>query len=262
MSQEANAERAFWSWMARLKTRFIDERKSIARLVDEEIRRLPAAEALLVRGAYIDLFHRADQLLLWEACSLLVHAPVGDDSFEYFRNWLMWQGREVFERALKEPDSIADLVRGGRDETENPFVEELSSLAEMQQDDQRASRCRAPISRGSFLSKWSWQDASTSQMSNDLPQLWELLGQDFSTAGSQSSGEKAASRESCTVPGIGRISIGDSITHRFGFGMGVVVAFPIPEHATATIEFADGRRTMRISAKHFSRFGENKNDDK
>jgi hypothetical protein len=35
----------------------------------------------------------------------------GDDTFSDFRCWLIAQGREVFEAALNEPDSMADLDR-------------------------------------------------------------------------------------------------------------------------------------------------------
>ena len=34
-----------------------------------------------------------------------------DDGFLYFRAWLTSEGREVFERALSNPDSLAELQR-------------------------------------------------------------------------------------------------------------------------------------------------------
>jgi hypothetical protein len=33
-----------------------------------------------------------------------------DDGFDYFRGWLISQGRTVFEAALENPDSLADVV--------------------------------------------------------------------------------------------------------------------------------------------------------
>src|ERR1700730_10519523 len=38
----------------------------------------------------------------------LVHGGASDDAFDYFRGWLIAQGRAVFERALADPDSLAD----------------------------------------------------------------------------------------------------------------------------------------------------------
>jgi hypothetical protein len=32
-----------------------------------------------------------------------------DDGFEYFRAWLLAQGRDTFEKALEDPDTLAAL---------------------------------------------------------------------------------------------------------------------------------------------------------
>ncbi|PZG00672.1 DUF4240 domain-containing protein [Micromonospora deserti] len=49
--------------------------------------------------------HRAD---LWGA-AYLINGGVSDDGFDQFRGWLMAQGREVFARAVADPDSLAEL---------------------------------------------------------------------------------------------------------------------------------------------------------
>jgi hypothetical protein len=43
---------------------------------------------------------------LWAAAYLL-NGGCSDDGFEYFRGWLITQGREVFESAIADPDSLA-----------------------------------------------------------------------------------------------------------------------------------------------------------
>ncbi|MGW1060034.1 DUF4240 domain-containing protein [Micromonospora rubida] len=49
--------------------------------------------------------YRAD---LWGA-AYLINGGASDDGFEYFRGWLITQGREVFARAVADPDSLAAL---------------------------------------------------------------------------------------------------------------------------------------------------------
>lgn len=44
----------------------------------------------------------------WQA-AYLINGGCSDDGFEYFRGWLLTQGREVFERAVALPDTLADL---------------------------------------------------------------------------------------------------------------------------------------------------------
>lgn len=45
---------------------------------------------------------------LW-AAAYLINGGASDDGFDYFRGWLVTQGRAVFERALADPDSLAAL---------------------------------------------------------------------------------------------------------------------------------------------------------
>jgi hypothetical protein len=44
---------------------------------------------------------------LWGVSSLLIGTD-SEDGFEYFRGWLLGQGRTVFEAAVRDPDSLAE----------------------------------------------------------------------------------------------------------------------------------------------------------
>jgi hypothetical protein len=46
---------------------------------------------------------------LWGA-AYLIKGGASDDAFDYFRGWLIGHGRQVFEAALADPDSLADVV--------------------------------------------------------------------------------------------------------------------------------------------------------
>ncbi|MEU9126718.1 DUF4240 domain-containing protein [Kitasatospora sp. NPDC048540] len=73
-------------------------------------------------------FQRAYRTELWGAAHLLMDgAP--DDAFDYFRCWLIGQGREVFEGAVHEPDALADLVPDF-DEEEDGDAEDLGYAAD------------------------------------------------------------------------------------------------------------------------------------
>lgn len=45
---------------------------------------------------------------LWCA-AYLMKGGCSDDAFDYFRGWLVVQGRQTWERALQDPDTLADL---------------------------------------------------------------------------------------------------------------------------------------------------------
>ncbi|SMC20381.1 Protein of unknown function [Andreprevotia lacus DSM 23236] len=69
---------------------------------------LPADDIL----AFDRLFHfyhqRADRGLLWGA-AYLIGGGCSDDGFMDFRGWLVARGQEVYEAALANPDSLADV---------------------------------------------------------------------------------------------------------------------------------------------------------
>lgn len=46
---------------------------------------------------------------LWGA-AYIIHGGASDDSFEYFRRWLVSRGKATFEAALRDPDALADLI--------------------------------------------------------------------------------------------------------------------------------------------------------
>ena len=54
-------------------------------------------------------YNRAYSWDLWGAAWVLLDGA-SDDAFDFFRCWLIGQGREVYEGAVHHPDSLADLL--------------------------------------------------------------------------------------------------------------------------------------------------------
>jgi len=54
---------------------------------------------------------RAYRRDLWGA-AYLVNGGCSDDGFQYFRWWLILQGRAAFDAALADPDSLAEVLDG------------------------------------------------------------------------------------------------------------------------------------------------------
>jgi hypothetical protein len=51
---------------------------------------------------------------LWGA-AYLINGGSSDDGFYYFRCWLVGMGKKVYENALANPDSLADVVTVGEE---------------------------------------------------------------------------------------------------------------------------------------------------
>ena len=60
---------------------------------------------------------------LW-AAAYIICGGCSDDSFDYFRAWLVSKGRTVFEAAVENPDSLIDFLADA-DESDFPENEEI-----------------------------------------------------------------------------------------------------------------------------------------
>jgi hypothetical protein len=79
-----------------------------ATALKDALKRETADEIVAFKVWLTEQVQRAYRADLWAAAYLMM-GGCSDDMFEYFRLWLVAQGREVFERVLEDPDSLADL---------------------------------------------------------------------------------------------------------------------------------------------------------
>ncbi|TQE38472.1 DUF4240 domain-containing protein [Streptomyces ipomoeae] len=68
----------------------------------------PVVEIVAAQQVLWDLLAESYRAPLW-AAAYTINGGCSDDGFDYFRGWLILQGREVFERAVADPDSLAEL---------------------------------------------------------------------------------------------------------------------------------------------------------
>jgi hypothetical protein len=73
------------------------------------LRKLPVDDIVAFEMAFDAQLKRSYSWDLWGA-TYVVHGGASDDSFEYFRCWLISKGRRVFEKVFADPDSLADLL--------------------------------------------------------------------------------------------------------------------------------------------------------
>ncbi|MEV0567096.1 DUF4240 domain-containing protein [Dactylosporangium sp. NPDC050588] len=78
----------------------------VAAAVVRLLRSWPAADIAAFEQPFDELVAVSYRAGLW-AAAYVINGGASDDGFEYFRGWLIAQGRETFERALADPDSLA-----------------------------------------------------------------------------------------------------------------------------------------------------------
>lgn len=77
--------------------------KATSLLASRPVEEILAAEQVLW-GLLVDSYTSP----LW-AAAYIANGGCSDDGFDYFRGWLIAQGREAFERVVTDPDALAEL---------------------------------------------------------------------------------------------------------------------------------------------------------
>ena len=72
------------------------------------LRDLSPEELISFEVAFRHFLNRSYTWDLWGA-AYVIHGGCSDDGFEYFRRWLVSRGRDAYEAALADPDSLAQL---------------------------------------------------------------------------------------------------------------------------------------------------------
>lgn len=72
---------------------------------------LPVEDLTGFQTRFDELTTAANLIDLWGAATL-INGGCSDDGFRDFRAWLVGRGRHVYEAALKDPDTLADVVDG------------------------------------------------------------------------------------------------------------------------------------------------------
>lgn len=98
----------FWQLIDKTRAESGNNPTKQAELLVKALTTMPVEDIFdyqLVHDAYFVRAYRAD---LWDAAEI-IYSGGGDDGFMDFRAWLIGQGLNVYENALLNPDSLADI---------------------------------------------------------------------------------------------------------------------------------------------------------
>ncbi len=132
--------------------------KRLAKLSAEDIVDFQHWWDLMMTEAY----HRD----LW-AAAYYANGGCSDDGFEYFRSWLVQQGRDVFHAVVADPNALVDVVADGTADGEfmcecNPGAEAWFATFGGESDEEFSTlyntRHPEPIPRRELSPDWDFDD--------------------------------------------------------------------------------------------------------
>ncbi|MGW7288038.1 DUF4240 domain-containing protein [Streptomyces sp. NPDC054847] len=102
-------ETEFWEIIDSTREAAEGDPEEHAELLVERLLQLDPDSVLDFARHFEARYSRAYHWDVWGAAAVLLDGA-SDDAFDYFRCWLIGQGREIFESAVHEPDSLAELL--------------------------------------------------------------------------------------------------------------------------------------------------------
>lgn len=97
----------FWHLIDNAREQADENAEAVAEKAADLLAAMPAEEIVSAQQRLWDQLALSYTAPLW-AAAYIINGGCSDDGFEYFRGWLITQGRETFQRALADPDSLAD----------------------------------------------------------------------------------------------------------------------------------------------------------
>jgi hypothetical protein len=100
----------FWNLVEQARGRAADpsDAEDVARQATVLLATHKPREILDAQQILWDLMAASYQAPLW-AAAYVINGGCSDDGFDYFRGWLIAQGRAAFEQVVADPDCLADL---------------------------------------------------------------------------------------------------------------------------------------------------------
>lgn len=103
-------EHTFWALVEKAKAAAGADLNRRPAALERVLEPLPLATIQAFQKQYEQLLLKANRWDLWGA-AYVMNGGCSDDGFKYFRDWLISEGRPLFESALAAPDSLAAVPR-------------------------------------------------------------------------------------------------------------------------------------------------------
>lgn len=102
----------FWKLIDKTRETANGDPRKQSDLLTEELAKLPENEIILFDQIFLDLKDKAYISNLWDAAFIIMYY-CGDSCFEEFREWLVGRGKEAYENAIKDPETLVNVLEIG-----------------------------------------------------------------------------------------------------------------------------------------------------
>jgi len=99
----------FWKLIDKTREAANGDAKKQSDILTEELTKLSEEEIISFEQIFKDLKDKAYIGNLWDAATVIMDG-CSDDGFQEFREWLVGRGKEAYENAMKNPETLVDIL--------------------------------------------------------------------------------------------------------------------------------------------------------
>jgi hypothetical protein len=164
---------AFWSIIEYAAKKGRGDQDAMLEALSSHLATLPPEHIAAFKQVMDELMHKAYTWELWGA-AYIMNGGCSDDGFEYFRAWLLAQGRVIFDAAVRDPETLASAKLKYGEEGEFEFEPLLYTPMEVYKELTGAEMPRpaASADRPSEPRGQRWEEDSD-DLETRFPKLWK-----------------------------------------------------------------------------------------
>lgn len=176
-------EDEMWALFETAKTKGEDVEEQMEWLVTK-LSRKSMADIIRFEDVFSNALNRSYTSHLW-AAAYVVLGGCSDDTFDDFRAWLLYQGKDVYKAAIKQPETIIPFLEQIQKHGEMPLLEDLLLVSvyafeeKTGLEDDHFYRLQEQLSEEISEQpevELDWDEEDKEELCRRFPLLWEKYG--------------------------------------------------------------------------------------
>ncbi len=185
IKEKTITEEEFWELLNRAKTKGEDQEEQIEWLTSHLAKR--TVHEIVAFDTHMHHILKASYTSRLWAAAYIILGGCSDDCFDYFRGWLLYQGKETYEACIEDPERLIPILEN-LSEYDVPEIEELTLyfgqevyMEKTGDEDDTYFTLYHVLTNEEFEEvdiELDWNEDDEEGLKKMFPKLWEMYGEE------------------------------------------------------------------------------------
>ncbi|OCA81963.1 DUF4240 domain-containing protein [Pseudobacillus wudalianchiensis] len=184
IKESSMTEEQFWALLEKCKEKGEEADEQMEWLV-AQLSKKSIKDIVMFDSIFNQHYHKSYTSDLW-AAAYIVMGGCSDDCFDYFRAWLLYLGKELYEAAIENPETLLPYFKILEEQEEIPQLEELLYVASQAYEEKTGLDDEAYFKVYDQLAKddgtepemeFDWEEDDVEGLRRKFPLLWREYGE-------------------------------------------------------------------------------------